>query len=87
MTVDVASSNFIVEFKQVSTYAHSKLLRIPDYSNAFNAFYTIAPFLCLLKTSENQGFSDVFMGYRNGTLARNGLKISYLMLSAIWYFL
>ena len=72
MTVDVASSNFIVEFKQVSTYAHSKLLRIPDYSNAFNAFYTIA---------------DVFMGYRNGTLARNGLKISYLMLSAIWYFL
>ena len=71
MTVDVASSNFIVEFKQVSTYPHSKLLQIPDYSNVFNPFYTIAPFLCPLKMSGNQGFSDVFRGYRNGTLARN----------------
>lgn len=57
MTVDVASSNFMVEFKQVSTYPHSKLLQIPDYSNVFNPFYTIAPFLCPLKTSKKQMLS------------------------------
>ena len=26
------------------------------------------------ETSENQSFSDVFMGYRNGTLGQNGLR-------------
>ena len=32
------------------------------------------PLLYPLKTSENQRFSDVFRGYRNGTLDENGKK-------------
>ena len=31
-------------------------------------------FLCPLKTLENKGFSNVFMGYRKGPVSRNGLK-------------
>ena len=30
--------------------------------------------LCILKTSENQRFSDVFTGYKKRALRRNGLK-------------
>ena len=33
-----------------------------------NPFYANVPFLYPLKTSENLWFSDVFRGYRNGTL-------------------
>ena len=33
-----------------------------------NPFHANVPFLYPLKTSENQRFSDVFGGYRNGTL-------------------
>ena len=32
-------------------------------------FHASVPFLHPLKISENKRFSDVFMGYRNGTLA------------------
>ena len=39
-----------------------------------NPFQAIVPFLCPLKTSEKQRFSDIFKGYRKGTLARNGLR-------------
>ena len=38
-----------------------------------NPFHANVPFLCPLKTSENLWFSDVFRGYRNGTLAWKGL--------------
>ena len=31
-------------------------------------FYHNVSFLYLLKTSENQSFSDIFRGYKNGTL-------------------
>ena len=31
------------------------------------------------KTSENHRFSDVFRGYKNGTLASNGLNTVQLM--------
>ena len=31
-------------------------------------FYYNVSFLYLLKTSENQSFSDIFRGYKNGTL-------------------
>ena len=38
-----------------------------------NPFSTNAPLLYSLKTSENFQFSDVFRGYRSGTLVENGL--------------
>ena len=34
------------------------------FSTSFNPFYATGLFLYPLKTSENQKFSDVFMGYR-----------------------
>ena len=39
----------------------------------FNPFSTNVPLLYPLKTSENLWFSDVFKGYRSGTLVENGL--------------
>ena len=41
--------------------------------NNINPFHVHIPFLYPLKTSENLKFSDVFRGYRNGTLAWIGL--------------
>ena len=40
---------------------------------SFNPFLTNASLLYPLKTSENLRFSDVFRGYRSGTLVENGL--------------
>ena len=40
----------------------------------FNPFSTNVPYLYPLKTSENRRFSDIFRGYRSGTLVENGLK-------------
>ena len=42
----------------------------------FRVFHTHVPFLYLLKTSENQMFSDIFRGYRNEILAQNASKNS-----------
>ena len=39
-----------------------------------NPFSTNVPLLYPLKTSENLQFSDVFRGYRSGTLVENELK-------------
>ena len=39
----------------------------------FNPFSTNAPLLYPLKTSKNHRFSEVFRGYRSGTLVENGL--------------
>ena len=39
-----------------------------------NPFSTNAPLLYPLKTSENQGSSDVFRGYRSRILIENGLS-------------
>ena len=36
---------------------------------SLNAFHASVPFLYLLKTSENQRFSDVFQRYRNGAFS------------------
>ena len=47
-----------------------------------NPFSTNVPLLYPLKTSENQRFSDVFRGYRSGTLVENGLR--YVLAS--WLF-
>ena len=38
-------------------------------------FRVDVPFIYPLETSENFWFSDVFRGYRNGTLAWNGLRL------------
>ena len=46
-------------------------------NTSINPFQTNAPFLYPLKTSENLQFSDVFRGYRKGTLAWNWLIIFY----------
>ena len=40
----------------------------------FNPFSTNVPLLYPPQTSENLRFSDVFRGYRSGTLVENGLK-------------
>ena len=44
--------------------------------NFFNPFQATGPFLYPLKTSENRRFSNVSRGYRNGTLASNGLNFT-----------
>ena len=40
----------------------------------FNSFSADVSLLYLLKTSENRRFSDIFRGYRSGTLVGNGLS-------------
>ena len=42
-------------------------------SEKINPFLANAPILYPLKTPENERFSDVFRGYKLGTLAANGL--------------
>ena len=44
-------------------------------SMSINPFSTNVPLLYPLKTSENLRFSDVFRGYRSGTLVKNGLRL------------
>ena len=46
---------------------------ILDEFERINQFSTNAPLLYPPKTSENRRFSDVFRGYRSGTLVENGL--------------
>ena len=46
-----------------------------EYGKVFNPFSTNVPLLYSLKTSENRRLSDVFRGYRSGTLVENGLMI------------
>ena len=46
---------------------------ISDKNFTVNSFQVNVPFLYPLKTSENQKFSDVSRGYRNGTLSCNEL--------------
>ena len=41
-----------------------------------NPFLANVPTLHPLKTPENQSFSDVFRGYKMGTLFRNGLMLA-----------
>ena len=53
---------------------------ITQYQN-FNPFSSNVPLLYPLKTSENLRFSDIFRGYRIGTLLENGLRIFQMKLS------
>ena len=50
--------------------------------SCFNPFLTNVSLLYPLKTSENQLFSDVFRGYRSGTLVENGSKQLILPISS-----
>ena len=43
-------------------------------------FQQNAPLLYPLKTSENRRFSDIYWGYRSGTLVENGLRWSPVIL-------
>ena len=47
---------------------------IPISNSNINPFSTKVPLLYPLKTFENRRFSDVFRGYRSGTLVENGLN-------------
>ena len=74
-TLAPVSSAFIVDFEQVnvswvffiSTHLSRKSCKLfPQQKidpHSFNLFHTTGLFLCPLKTSENQGSSDVSRGY------------------------
>ena len=47
---------------------------IPNQWSIFNPFSANVALLYTLKTSETIRFSDVFGGYRSGTLVENGLR-------------
>ena len=52
------------------------------FENHIKPFHATGLFLYLLKTSENQRFSDIFRRYRKSPVARNRLiKIIYLHFS------
>ena len=64
-------------------YLYSNLLKVSIQPNScpnlkiniqINPFQLKVPYLHPLKKSENQYFSDVFRGYRNGALGVNQLK-------------
>ena len=64
-----------ITFGKVLKYASLKKLRMLSGSRSINPFYSNVTFLCPQKLSENHRFSDVFRGYRNVTLDKNGLII------------
>ena len=57
------------------------LLSLPNFTSysvhyssvSINPFWPNVPFLYPVKISENQRFSNIFRGYRNGTVGQNGL--------------
>ena len=49
-------------------------MMIPNQWSIFNPFSANVALLYTLKTSETIRFSDVFGGYRSGTLVENGLR-------------
>ena len=59
--------------------------RTSHLDQTFNPFLVNVPSLYPLKTLENQRFYGVFMGYKLGTLARNGLMV--VNKSNFWYIL
>ena len=50
---------------------------------AINPFPTNVPLLYPLRTSKNLRFSDIFRGYKSGTLAENGLIKSISMFTGV----
>ena len=58
----------------ITSISYSSMLTKNIYnSEKINPFLANAPILYPLKTPENERFSDVFRGYKLGTLATNGL--------------
>ena len=68
LRVEVKRQQQGLKEKQVSEYARYIKFLLAHFGQCFNNMP--------LKTSENQRFSDIFRGYRNGTLTRNGSNIS-----------
>ena len=52
----------------VKTQERRQMMSLLKWLSFFNTFHANVPFLYFLNTSQNQTFSNVFMGYRNGTL-------------------
>ena len=61
-----------IEFHRLDYTVLNKLLN-NSQNTLLNPFSTNVPFLYALKTSENLRVSDVFRGYRSGTLVDDGL--------------
>ena len=57
---------------------------VNHFTKKINLFQANVPFLYPLKTSENRRFSDVFRGYKKGTLIWNGLISS--LIQQLWSF-
>ena len=76
------------EYFSVSRYILRKsvVLILADigFLNLSSRFSTNVPLLYPLKTSENQRFSDVFRGYRSGTLIENELNFGYVSTSTTY---
>ena len=80
---------FLEQMQNVSKKVTFKIFRLfwlfawpSNFGKRFpsiNPFQVNVPFLYLLKTSENQRFSDVFRGYRKGTFTWNGLQKLVIM--------
>ena len=59
----------------VKTFSRATISCMEDYMKpTLTHFQPMLQFYTLLKTLENLRFSDVFRGYRSGTLVKNGLN-------------
>ena len=63
----------IVKIKIISK-KQNQLPEVFYKKSVLNPFLANVPILYPLKTPENLWFSEVFRGYKMGTLARNGLR-------------
>ena len=57
----------------ILTSSFGFIFNLIDELQFLTHLFPMFPFYTPLKTSENQRFSDVFRGYKKGTLGRNGL--------------
>ena len=62
-----------------------RLVSYTKIVNRLNLFSTNVPLLYPLKTSENRMFSDIFRGYRSGTLVENGLYFMAFFTDELFY--
>ena len=71
--------SYLVAINLISRLVHKAFIVLCISSSPpiifFNPFSTNVPLLYPLETSEKRTFSDVFRGYRSGTLVENGLIV------------
>ena len=65
------------QFEKVTFQKYIAEFWIVISNQMINPFSTNVPLLHSLKTSENRRCSDIFRGYRSGTLVENVLSISF----------